>query len=821
MAPSRPVAPVAASVTSPHTPPGAGEGKRFDAHTLPPPSSVAYQPQPGKRAPLDLRAWQPSQLREAMLGDIDVVYALLRRLPPAVTFFGGARIKEGDPYYAISQSIGALLAERGAPIRTGAGPGIMTAGPEGFKAALKELPKQASTVNGATALHPLVSGMTDAVSAHKTQGFRIQLPFEQAWSDSIDVGAEARLFPYRKLALYENCRGVAVFPGGYGTLDELFEVWAHGEAGHFHKPIAAVGTEFWRAILDPIEAVAVAGGAGAGRTGRPLIPAHEWNKLKLTDSPADLVAHFEQGAPTTKVYEKPPLERAKKLAREIEESIAVLDRLPRAVTFLGGRRLNDADPTVEAAATLAGELAALGVPLRVGSGGVVAEAVCRGAGSDTPVQGLLLGDLQGTRELANLTVHQAVRDLVTHKEIIGRQSQAFVALPGGLNTLGELFSVLTQIQTGHLPKIPVVLIGKDYWEPIFAALRNTMLSPERQTISPHDLDLVTIVDDPKEALAAMAAQLTPTKAATTVLPDLEAPSRVLFEGDRATQLNPPGERLAGWLQGAPRGPNVIAADAAFDPVVSRAFVVERLKPSLVEVLEARDVSMRHVAWALDHGVSSERIASLCAQGAGPWTFRFLYAGAPVSAWRSIDIVTSAILQRWQPHHEEVFRRLVELTTSSHLQNPDAMRVWLEGLSAPGAAGDGFCTMLGDAWDLVSAGHRIAIEEHAQGTGDIIDLDERVVYQHKRVLSPHLGPALRKAAAQLLGAPPLMKGIVHIDLRNNTALNALPDDEIAQRVAQIASGSSFSTSRVDHVQLVLDDRLLAFDAAGQRVATTAP
>lgn len=799
---------------TPSTAPAVVDGKRFDAHALPPPSSAAYQPQPGKRAPLDLRVWQPSQLREAMLGDIEVVYALLRRLPPAVTFFGGARIKEGDPYYAISQSIGALLAARGAPIRTGAGPGIMTAGPEGFKAALKDLPKQATTMSPTTALHPVVAGMTDAVCAQKTQGFRIQLPFEQTWSDSIDVGAEARLFPYRKLALYENCRGVAVFPGGYGTLDELFEVWAHGEAGLFHKPMAAVGVEFWRAILDPIRAVAV-----AGQGARDLIPSHEWQKLALTDSPTELVAHFERASSTTKVYEKPPLERAKKLAREIDESIAALDRLPTAVTFLGGRRLDDADPTLKAAGALAAELAALGVPLRVGSGGVVAEAVCRGAGPDTPVQGLLLGDLQGTRPLPNLTVHQAVRDLVTHKEIIGRKSQAFVALPGGLNTLGEVFSVLTQIQTGHLPKIPVVLIGKDFWEPIFAALRKTMLSPERQTISPHDLELVTIVDDPKDALAAMAPELRPAKLSTTVLADVAGPSRVLFEGDRATMLNPPGERLAGWLRGGHRGPNVIAAEPAFDLATSRAVVVERLKPSLVEVLETRGVSMRHVAWALDHGVTPERIASLCAQGAGPETFRFLYAGAPVSAWRSIDVATTSIVSRWQPHHEEVFRRLVELTTSSHLQNPDAMRVWIEGLGAPGAAGDGFCTMLGDAWDLVSAGHRIAIEEHAQGTGDIIDLDERVVYQHKRVLSPHLGPALKKAASQLLGAPPGMAGIAHLDLRNNAALNALSDDAIRLCVAEVVSGPKYAATRLERIQLLLDDRLLVFDAAGQPVPAT--
>jgi hypothetical protein len=128
-------------------------------------------------------------------------------------------------------------------------------------------------------------------------------------------------------------------------------------------------------------------------------------------------------------------------------------------------------------------------------------------------------------------------------------------------------------------------------------------------------------------------------------------------------------------------------------------------------------------------------------------------------------------------------------------------------------------MLGDAWDLVSAGHRIAIEEHAQGTGDIIDLDERVVYQHKRVLSPHLGPALKKAASQLLGAPPGMVGIAHLDLRNNVALNALSDEDVAERVAEVVSGPAFSAARLDRLQLVFDDRLLVFDAVGQPVPAT--
>ncbi|MDP2341426.1 MAG: LOG family protein [Deltaproteobacteria bacterium] len=799
------------------------DGKRFDAHTLAPPSSTVHQPQPGKRAELDLRTWQPSQLREAMLGDIQIVYDLLVKLPPAVTFFGGARIKEGDPYYAISQEIGALLASKGRSLRTGAGPGIMTAGPEGYKKALKDLPASmkattTTTLDSSLALHPLVAGMTDA---QKTQGFRIRLPFEQGWSDAIDVGAEAKLFPYRKLALYENCAGVAVFPGGYGTLDEMFEVMALGEGGRFHKPLAAVGVEFWQAILGPIEKAAV--------QGRKLIPQAEWDKLKVTDDPAALLQHFDDAAATTMAFERPPIDRAKKLAKEIEESINVLDRLPPAVTFLGGRRLDDNDPTLQVAQDLAKALAKEGIPLRVGSAGVVAAAVCDGAAAadkDTLVQGVLHGakqnSLKGTRDLPNLQIHQSVDELITHKEIVGRRSQAFVALPGGLNTLGEVFSVLTQIQTGHLPKIPVVLVGKDYWGPIFQALRDKMLSPDRKTISPEDLDLVVITDDPAEALRVMQPALTsPTSQHVAVEGTASA---TLFEGDKATMLNPPGRTLAGWLDGKPNGGNVITKDIDHDVTLSRGFVEQELgalHKSVIDVLDQRGVDHRHVAWALDHGVGADVVAALVAGGAGPQAFRFLWSCAPMAAYQNIGAHALAIAARWTPHQEVVFQRFTELATSKHLQNPDALKSWLQGASAPGAPGDGYCTMLGDAWDLVSAGHKIAVEEHAQGLGDLIDLSERVVYQHKRVLSRHLAPALKKAAEQLKGftsstgdkiegAPPGMKGVVHLDLRNNGHFNHLDDATIAARVATM----SFPKDRVDVITLLLDDRVLQFDKDGK-------
>jgi uncharacterized protein (TIGR00730 family) len=74
-----------------------------------------------------------------------------------------------------------------------------------------------------------------------------------------------------------------------------------------------------------------------------------------------------------------------------------------------------------------------------------------------------------------------------------------VAFPGGFGTLDELFETLTLIQTGHMRKVPVVLVGKDYWDPMLDWIKETMLKAEGN-ISEEDLDLFKVVDTAREAM---------------------------------------------------------------------------------------------------------------------------------------------------------------------------------------------------------------------------------------------------------------------------------------------------------------------------------
>src|SRR5690606_17018322 len=141
----------------------------------------------------------------------------------------------------------------GIPPRTGAGPGIMTAVPEGFRRRLQELNgPEPEVAKGET-------GDATGRSQALTQGINIKLPFEHAVNPAIDVSLELVHFPTRKLMLYENALGVVIFPGGFGTLDELFEVWRLKIAGRLNDPFVLYGSEFWDPIVDCLRGMTLSG----------------------------------------------------------------------------------------------------------------------------------------------------------------------------------------------------------------------------------------------------------------------------------------------------------------------------------------------------------------------------------------------------------------------------------------------------------------------------------------------------------------------------------------------------------------------------------
>ncbi len=178
-------------------------------------------------------------------------FRLLSDLGPAVVVFGSARTSPEDPRYAKAREVARRLGEAGFAVITGGGPGIMEAANRG------------------------------AVDAGvPSVGLNIELPFEQGMNQWVTRGMEFDYFFTRKLMFVRYASAWVVFPGGYGTLDELFELLTLIQTGKTHNcPIVVVGSEDWRGLCDWLRDVVLAHGR--------IDPA-DLELIQLRDDPAEV-----------------------------------------------------------------------------------------------------------------------------------------------------------------------------------------------------------------------------------------------------------------------------------------------------------------------------------------------------------------------------------------------------------------------------------------------------------------------------------------------------------------------------------------------------
>lgn len=177
----------------------------------------------------------------------------LQGLPPAVSIFGSARTPAGHPMYEAAERIAGELTARGWAVITGGGPGIMEAGNKGAHDA------------GGTSV-----------------GLGIELPHEQGLNPYVGLGINFRYFFARKTMFLKYSRGFIAMPGGFGTLDELFESLTLIQTGKVrHFPVVLVGTEFWGPLVDWIRSTMETGG---------FISPGDLDLLTLTDDIHEAVA---------------------------------------------------------------------------------------------------------------------------------------------------------------------------------------------------------------------------------------------------------------------------------------------------------------------------------------------------------------------------------------------------------------------------------------------------------------------------------------------------------------------------------------------------
>ncbi len=197
---------------------------------------------------LDTDPWRALRILSEFVEGFDAMAAV----GPAVTVFGSARTRPEDPLYELGRTVGRRLAEAGYAVITGGGPGTMEAANRGCQEG---------------------GGLS--------VGCNIELPHEQGLNPYVDLGVEFRYFFARKTMFVKYAEAFVILPGGFGTMDELFEALTLIQTEKVrHFPVVLMGRSYWSGLLDWISNTLLAAGTVSER---------DMGLLQVTDDPDEVV----------------------------------------------------------------------------------------------------------------------------------------------------------------------------------------------------------------------------------------------------------------------------------------------------------------------------------------------------------------------------------------------------------------------------------------------------------------------------------------------------------------------------------------------------
>ena len=192
-----------------------------------------------------------------IMGEFVEGFDTLANVGRAVTIFGSARVKPDDPQYAAAETTARLLGDAGFSVITGGGPGIMEAANRGARE------------GGALSI-----------------GCNIELPFEQGINAYVDVAINFRYFFVRKTMFVKYAEAFVIFPGGFGTMDELFEALTLIQTGKVRDfPVILFGSAYWQGLLDWLRGTMLA---------ERKISAADLDLVVVTDSPEETVRVIQE-----------------------------------------------------------------------------------------------------------------------------------------------------------------------------------------------------------------------------------------------------------------------------------------------------------------------------------------------------------------------------------------------------------------------------------------------------------------------------------------------------------------------------------------------
>jgi uncharacterized protein (TIGR00730 family) len=181
----------------------------------------------------------------------------LSKLKNAVSIFGSARVTPDDPYYQKTEKLARRLAEKGFSVITGGGPGIMEAANKGA-----------------------------AEAGGKSVGMNIRLPFEQKPNAYANISIDYKYFFIRKVMFVKYAMAYIIMPGGFGTMDELFEALTLIQTRRIKSfPVILMGSEYWKGLVDWLKKTMVRSG---------MILPEDLDFIEIIDDPDEAVRHIQK-----------------------------------------------------------------------------------------------------------------------------------------------------------------------------------------------------------------------------------------------------------------------------------------------------------------------------------------------------------------------------------------------------------------------------------------------------------------------------------------------------------------------------------------------
>jgi uncharacterized protein (TIGR00730 family) len=430
--------------------------------------TIPIDPHKTAGAPVNYRdSWRIFRI----ISEIVEGYQFLLGLEREVTVMGSARIASNNKYYKTAVQLGKLLGKNGFTTLTGGGPGIMEAANRG-----------AYEAKG------------------KSVGLNIQLPFEQRINPYVKEAIGFYYFFTRKIMLTSPANAFVFFPGGFGTLDEFFEVVDYMELGLMERsPIVLVGKAFWEPLIKFLQEKCVSSIGAVSAT-----EINNWHIVDTAEEAYELLKDTTDRPNSCRLDSTSPFCQIGtewnvfRIMAELVNGFEFLTKIKNDITIFGTQTISSSSPYYAAAYEMGKLLAEYNFTTITGGGPGIQEAANKGAyeqGGESIGFDIRIHD----QERINPYVTKSMGFFFpfVRKLIITAPSKSFVFFPGGFGTLHQLFELLTLQETQKIAPIPTILYDKPFWQPLIDFI--SKLYTDFKTINKSDEELVQVIEKPEEA----------------------------------------------------------------------------------------------------------------------------------------------------------------------------------------------------------------------------------------------------------------------------------------------------------------------------------